>query len=136
MTSTSSDQLATSKAAKTAYDRGTSAITSLGQHADDDGNPHEVTAAQVGAYTKAQVDALLAGASGVIHVQDQKPAGTSGGAFAAGAWQVRDLNAVVANSISGASLSGNRITLPAGKYVVSASRQPFTSTTIRYACAM
>ena len=50
-----------------------------------------------------------------------KEQGTQGGAFTAGAWQTRDLNTVLTNTITGASLTANQITLPAGKYYVEAS---------------
>ena len=50
-----------------------------------------------------------------FHVQDQKTAGTSGGTNIAGT-QVRVLNTEVNNTITGASLATNRITLPAGTY--------------------
>jgi hypothetical protein len=56
-----------------------------------------------------------------INVQDQKSSGTNGGTFTSGAWQTRDLNTVVTNNISGASLSSNQITLPAGKYRIKAN---------------
>ena len=52
----------------------------------------------------------------VMHVQDQKPSGASGGTFTSGAWRTRDLNTVVANTIPGASLANNQVTLPAGVY--------------------
>lgn len=60
------------------------------------------------------VDALL-------HVEDQKPAGTDGGTFTAGAWRTRDLNTVMTNTIAGASLASNQVTLPAGEYWVEAT---------------
>jgi hypothetical protein len=55
-----------------------------------------------------------------MHVQDQKPSGTNGGSSVVG-WQTRDLNTVLHNDITGASLSGNQVTLPAGTYYVEAS---------------
>ena len=57
----------------------------------------------------------------VMHVQDQKPAGTSGGTFTSGAWRTRDLNTVNANTIPGAILANNQVTLPAGTYDITAS---------------
>ena len=48
VTSTSSDSLATSKAAKTAYDRGSEALTSSQAHAAHTDNPHATTKAHVG----------------------------------------------------------------------------------------
>ena len=56
-----------------------------------------------------------------LHIQDQKPQGTHGGTFTSGAWRTRDLNTVLTNTITGASLSNNQIILPAGKYYVEAS---------------
>lgn len=52
----------------------------------------------------------------MIHVQDQKTSGTSGGANASGN-NTRTLNTVISNTISGASLSSSRVTLPAGDYI-------------------
>jgi hypothetical protein len=57
----------------------------------------------------------------LLHVQDQKASGTSGGALSPNAEVVRTLNIAVTNTISGASLSGNQITLPAGTYDVEAT---------------
>lgn len=59
--------------------------------------------------------------SGLLHIQDQKAPGTEGGTFTAAAWQTRDLNTVVTNEISGASLGSNQITLPVGTYWIEAS---------------
>ena len=56
----------------------------------------------------------------VLHVRDEKPSNTHGGTFTAGAWRTRDLNTVVMNTIPGASLTNNRIILPAGSYEVRA----------------
>jgi hypothetical protein len=53
--------------------------------------------------------------------EDQKANGTNGGTFANGAWQTRTLNTTASNGITGASLSTNQITLPAGTYVIDAS---------------
>lgn len=54
-------------------------------------------------------------------VRDEKTSGTSGGASPSGAWAVRALNTVAMNTITGASLVSNQITLPAGTYEVDAS---------------
>ena len=56
----------------------------------------------------------------VLHVRDEKPTATDGGDSVAGN-QVRVLNTVVRNTIVGASLATNQITLPAGKYSIVAS---------------
>lgn len=57
----------------------------------------------------------------LLHAREEQVSGTAGGTFTAGAWQTRTLNTVVSNAIAGATLSGNRITLPAGDYVIQAS---------------
>lgn len=54
-------------------------------------------------------------------VVDEKAAGTNGGTFTLGAWRTRALNTVRENSIVGASVAANQISLPAGKFRVRAS---------------
>lgn len=54
-----------------------------------------------------------------IHVRDQKASGTDGGTSSVGI-NVRALNTVVHNGITGASLASNKVTLPAGTYAVQA----------------
>lgn len=54
----------------------------------------------------------------VIQVRDEKAAGTEGGTFTAGAEQTRNLTTVVTNTITGASLATNQITLPVGTFDV------------------
>lgn len=63
----------------------------------------------------------------LLHVRDEKAAGTDGGTFTSGAWQTRDLNTVKTNEISGASLATNQITLPAGTYYIEASAPAFAT---------
>lgn len=81
-------------------------------------------------YTVVEVTSLditgIAGGGGssairLMVVQDQKAAGTNGGTAIANTWTARALNAVQTNSITGASLASNTITLPAGTYHVQAS---------------
>jgi hypothetical protein len=55
-----------------------------------------------------------------LHIRDEKAASTQGGTFTSGAWRTRDLNTVKTNTITGASLSSNQITLPAGTYFMQA----------------
>jgi len=62
----------------------------------------------------------------LLHIQDQKPNGTHGGASAAGMNQ-RTLNTVVTNEIPGASLSNNLVTLPAGTYWIDARAPHYQS---------
>ena len=54
--------------------------------------------------------------SSLLHIQDQKAQGVQGQSLSSGAWRTKDLNTVVTNEISGASLATNQITLPAGTY--------------------
>ena len=56
----------------------------------------------------------------LLHVQDEKGTTTHGGSASANTDNIRDLNTVKTNEITGASLSSNQITLPAGTYFVEA----------------
>jgi len=76
---------------------------------------------------KAYVD--TAGSRGYMHVRDEKASGTNGGAFTSGDWRTRDLNVVKTNTISGASLSANQITLPVGTYRVRATAPALNTAT-------
>lgn len=77
-----------------------------------------------GSWTTVSNDVLASAAKAfqaqLLHVQDQKSSGTAGGTFTSGAWRTRTLNTVVTNEISGASLSSDQITLPAGTYWIEA----------------
>lgn len=55
----------------------------------------------------------------IMYVYDKK--GSDGGTFTAGAWRTRDLNTVGINTITGASLANNQVTLPAGTYFIEGS---------------
>lgn len=59
--------------------------------------------------------------NGLLHVRDEKASGTAGGTATSGAWRTRTLNTSKVNTISGASLASNQITLPAGTYYLEAS---------------
>lgn len=56
----------------------------------------------------------------VLIVEERQVSGTAGGTFSANAWRTRALSTVVTNQITGASLANNRITLPAGTYMIQA----------------
>jgi len=71
-------------------------------------------------------DSELTLARPFMHVQDQKTNGTSGGASVTSS-QLRDLNTVLTNEISGASLSSDEITLPAGEYYIEAYSQCYNT---------
>jgi hypothetical protein len=51
-----------------------------------------------------------------FHIQDQKSSGTDGGTSSAATVHTRDLNTTITNTITGASLAANQITLAAGTY--------------------
>lgn len=55
----------------------------------------------------------------VMHVEDRQTSGTAGQGLSSGSWVTRTLNNVVTNTITGASLSSNTVTLPAGTYKIS-----------------
>jgi hypothetical protein len=59
--------------------------------------------------------------SQLLHVRDEKTAGTVGGASSSGSFLTRTLNTSVTNEISGASLASNQITLPSGTYYIFAT---------------
>lgn len=59
----------------------------------------------------------------MLHVREEQASGTSGGTFTQDAWRTRVLNTVKTNTITGASLASNQITLKAGKYKIT-SRAP------------
>lgn len=69
--------------------------------------------------------------SNLFQVEDQRTSGTNGGTFTAGSWQTRVLNTELVNNITGASLSSNQITLPAGDYWVEASAPQYRGTIAR-----
>tara|TARA_R110000751_G_C13626541_1_gene465301 strand:- start:275 stop:799 length:525 start_codon:yes stop_codon:yes gene_type:complete len=69
-------------------------------------------------YTGLAADIVAAGAATqYMHVRDEKAQGTDAGSSLVGV-NIRVLNTVVSNTISGASLSSNRVTLPAGSYLI------------------
>jgi len=77
--------------------------------------------------TKAKLapDAQCCFANSLLHIQDQKATSVNGGTFTQAAWRTRDLTTVLTNEISGASLSSNQITLPAGTYFIIAQAPAF-----------
>lgn len=87
-----------------------------------DGGGHIADFGQdVTVYTEALFERIAGGGLTVpalLHVRDEKAAGTDGGTFTSGAWRTRDLNTVKTNEVSGASLATNQITLPAGTYEI------------------
>ena len=59
--------------------------------------------------------------SALVHIQDQKSAGTNGGSASDNATVTRDLNTVLTNEVTGASLGSNQVTLPSGTYYINGS---------------
>lgn len=70
--------------------------------------------------TMAELIAAIAATTQVLHVGDRRASGTSAGTSTAGSYLTRVLNAILTNTISGASLAANQITLPAGTYEIDA----------------
>lgn len=67
----------------------------------------------------AWTSAAPAGATvSALCVRREEAAGTNGGNITASTWTTLVLNTTVSNSITGASRSGNQVTLPAGTYVL------------------
>lgn len=76
--------------------------------------------------TRGNVAAAIAVGTNRMHVQHKVAAGTNSGNYpGAGAWTTRPLTTVITNTISGASLASNLITLPAGTYRVRARSPMF-----------
>jgi hypothetical protein len=82
-------------------------ITEYSTQAETDGNTNDVTAV-----TPLKLATHL---NYYMVVQDQKANNTAGGAASSGV-NTRVLNTIVTNTITGASLASNQITLPAGTY--------------------
>jgi len=68
-----------------------------------------------------------------LQVQERYAAGTTGPTLAGGAWVTRVLNTTVTNTIPGATISSNRITLPAGTYYIDADSSVFSAQMLRNA---
>ena len=67
-----------------------------------------------------EVRGSIGGTRRMAIFRDEKSAGSHGGNLTNAAWNTRTLNTVVLNDL-GATLSSNRITLPAGVYFIDAS---------------
>jgi hypothetical protein len=72
--------------------------------------------------TQAEIEALPgfgggSGVSGYCFVRDRKGVNINGGSFTSGAYRVRDLTEIVADTI-GCSLILNQLTVPAGTFIV------------------
>jgi len=65
-------------------------------------------------------DGSMQTSAAYLYVRDEKASGTDGGSAVSGT-QTRTLNTAINNTISGASVGSNRITLPAGTYRIYAN---------------
>lgn len=92
-------------------------VTSSETIASNNNNTTLPTSAAV----KSYADTAIAAIQQFLHVRDQKASGTDAGTFTSGSYVTRTLNNTQTNTISGASLASNRITLPAGTYRILAS---------------
>lgn len=81
---------------------------------------HVLTATGTADEVAFQAPATPSLVSQLFLIQQQLASGTDGGSVTGGSWYTRDLNTVVSNTISGASLSTNEITLPEGVYDIDA----------------
>lgn len=82
-------------------------------------------------YTKEDVDDLLANDDSItdgnfkkiLHIQEQRSSGTSAGTSTGRSYNddIRNINTVLTNNITDASLNNNIVTLPAGEYYIVAS---------------
>lgn len=58
------------------------------------------------------------GAHKMVRVVDKKAAGTAGGASSATTWNVREMTDILVDNGVGATIAGNKVTLPIGTYCV------------------
>lgn len=65
---------------------------------------------------ETRITTLESASGGYLHVREEQASGTDGGTFTAGSYLTRVLNTTKVNTIAGASLASNRVTLPAGTY--------------------
>ena len=57
----------------------------------------------------------------LVHIRDQQTAASNPQSLTAATWNIRTLNTVVNNAVTGASLASNQVTLPAGNFFIEAS---------------
>lgn len=75
--------------------------------------------------TFLSIEAVVSGRPSLLHVRQEETDGTAGGTLTAATWNVRVLNTVPTNEISGASVASNQITLPAGTYEITANAMAY-----------
>lgn len=101
---------------------------------DASGSPATVgvgTAGQVltsnGAGAAPTMQDAASGALDYLHIREEQTSGTSAGTSTSATVHTRVLNTVKTNTITGASLATNKITLPAGTYLVKARAPAYSS---------
>jgi hypothetical protein len=62
----------------------------------------------------------------IAYIRDVKTAGTNGGTFTGGSYQIRDLNELIDDAGIVTSLTGNIISLPAGTYDIEFSAPTYS----------
>jgi hypothetical protein len=87
-----------------------------GAHATDE---VELYAAWI-EYSSTSANAGSENVTGTGQWRDEKSSTSEGGTFTSGSWQTRTLQTEALNTITGASLASNQITLPAGTYEIDA----------------
>lgn len=109
------------------YNLSSDRVELIGRLAEDmffDDSTTTITATEVQAAIVA-LDALVSSFSpfydAYLKYSDVKTSGADGGTFTLGAWQTRVLNTEDDDTAGIGSLSSNKITLPAGQYIVKAS---------------
>lgn len=75
-------------------------------------------------YSIVEIEKIIGGEYAVFC--EEQSSGTDGGDIAGETWTTRVLNTTDVNTITGASLSSNKITLPTGTYYIDASAPAFT----------
>ena len=99
----------------------------VSQKRDKTQNLYTCVREQVGTYTftGSDIDVPSKFYKQIMIINDTKAAGTDGGTFTNGADRTRVINTTDTNTISGASLSSNQVTLPAGTYSIYATAPAF-----------
>lgn len=86
----------------------------------DSGHVAQVTVDAKGRVTGASAVAINGAIQHAEFQNQQADSGGSGETFSATTWTARHLNTTISNTISGASLGSNQVTLPAGTYTLNA----------------
>lgn len=77
--------------------------------------------ATLNTHVRDNLSYLFARLADVVQVEYQETSGTNAESISSGAWRTRDLNTLVVDTNSIASLASKQITLPEGRYLVIAN---------------